>query len=58
MFQGLLGEVRSGVIDRVFRYLPRPVAMSEAPAETAPQTASASVAEAAARAGRKRHKKR
>jgi preprotein translocase subunit SecA len=58
MFQGLLGEVRSGVIDRVFRYLPRPVAMSEAPVETAPQTASASVAEAAARAGRKRHKKR
>jgi preprotein translocase subunit SecA len=57
MFQTLLGEVRSGVIDRVFRYLPRPVAVAEAPIES-PIEAPASAIEAAARAGRKRHKKR
>ncbi len=58
MFQNLLGEVRSGVIDRVFRYLPRPVAMAEAPVESAPQSASTPALETANRAGRKRHKKR
>lgn len=58
MFQGLLGEVRSGVIDRVFRYLPRPVTMAESPVESAPKAAATPVPEAAARAGRKRHKKR
>ncbi len=57
MFQSLLGEVRSGVIDRVFRYLPRPVAMAEAPVDRAPQS-SAPVIDVAARAGRRRHKKR
>jgi preprotein translocase subunit SecA len=60
MFQALLGEVRSGVIDRVFRYLPRMV-MAEAPAEAAAETTHAETTPAqieAARAGRKRHKKR
>ena len=37
MFQTLLGEVRSGVIDRVFRYLPRMVALETSTAtESAP----------------------
>ena len=59
MFQTLLGEVRSGVIDRVFRYLPRPVTMTEAPAETVVETpvAVATVTEPE-KSGRKRHKKR
>jgi preprotein translocase subunit SecA len=54
MFQTLLGEVRSGVIDRVFRYLPRMVAAEtslEPVAEAAPTAAaSAAQAEAANRA--------
>jgi len=62
MFQTLLGEVRSGVIDRVFRYLPRMVAAEtglEPVAEAAPTAAaSAAQAEAANRAARKRHKKK
>lgn len=58
MFQNLLGEVRSGVIDRAFRYLPPPVAVDQTPIESAPQLPAAPVSEAAARAGRKRHKKR
>jgi preprotein translocase subunit SecA len=58
MFQNLLGEVRSGVIDRVFRYLPRPVTIAEAPVETAVETSIPAPAEPPARAGRKRHKKR
>ncbi len=58
MFQSLLGEVRSGVIDRVFRYLPRPVAIADSPVEITPQAASTSESDAATRAGRKRHKKR
>jgi len=69
MFQTLLGEVRSGVIDRVFRYLPRMVTVTENPVEGAPaasgaQTSSPGVLsiseqnEAAARTGRKRHKKK
>jgi preprotein translocase subunit SecA len=59
MFQILLGEVRSGVIDRVFRYLPRMV-MAEAPVEVvAEATPAANAAQVeAAKAGRKRHKKR
>jgi preprotein translocase subunit SecA len=59
MFQNLLGEVRSGVIDRVFRYLPRPVTIAEAPAETAVEISTPAPAEPpSAKAGRKRHKKR
>ena len=64
MFQTLLGEVRSGVIDRVFRYLPRVVAVENDPAESAmeiPMAVPSDDAEdnsAAARAGRKRHKKK
>jgi preprotein translocase subunit SecA len=69
MFQILLGEVRSGVIDRVFRYLPRMVAATEnspevttpiasAPASTPATSSSDAQNEAAARAGRKRHKKK
>jgi preprotein translocase subunit SecA len=66
MFQVLLGEVRSGVIDRVFRYLPRMVAAESNPepeAEAAPAAAgststSAAQADAASRAARKRHKKK
>jgi len=71
MFQTLLGEVRSGVIDRVFRYLPRMVAV-ETPAEPAAaqvqvnvqaaQPAAKALTQAqaaeAARSGRKRHKKK
>jgi hypothetical protein len=59
MFQALLGEVRSGVIDRVFRYLPRMVA-AEAPVEAAVETIPVSTPAQveAARAGRKRHKKK
>jgi preprotein translocase subunit SecA len=60
MFQALLGEVRSGVIDRVFRYLPRMV-MAEAPVEAAPETTSTVSTPTqveAAKAGRKRHKKK
>jgi len=57
MFRNLLGEVRSGVIDRAFRYLPRPVAAADSPGELASQ-ASTPVPEVMARAGRKRHKKR
>ncbi len=57
MFQTLLGEVRSGVIDRVFRYLPRPVAVAEAPVESV-SPSSAPVVDVSARLGRKRHKKR
>jgi len=59
MFQALLVEVRSGVIDRVFRYLPRMV-MAEAPAESVVE-ASPSVSAAqteASKAARKRHKKK
>jgi preprotein translocase subunit SecA len=78
MFQTLMGEVRSGVIDRVFRYLPRLVAMTDSPVEVAApggsapragtgaiaetsspeSTSSSEQSEAAARAGRKRHKKK
>jgi preprotein translocase subunit SecA len=61
MFQALLVEVRSGVIDRVFHYLPRMVA-AEAHVEAVVETNStpvSTVAQAeAARAGRKRHKKK
>jgi preprotein translocase subunit SecA len=59
MFQALLVEVRSGVIDRVFRYLPR-VVMAEALAEVAVETQPAAVPAQVevARAGRKRHKKK
>ena len=63
MFQTLLGEVRSGVIDRVFRYLPRMVTVTESPVDSAlvgESLASSGNAqrEAADRAGRKRHKKK
>jgi preprotein translocase subunit SecA len=60
MFQALLGEVRSGVIDRVFRYLPRMVT-AETPAETVAAEASPAADNSqseASKAGRKRHKKR
>ncbi len=57
MFQELLLEIRSGVIDRVFRYLPRPVTQTEAPPESAPEPAAPAESEAQARAGRKRHKR-
>ena len=68
MFQSLLGEVRSGVIDRIFRYLPRlvavedtidpvPSAVSSAPALPA-QVHSTSQTEDANRNSRKRHKKK
>ena len=65
MFQELLVEVRSGVIDRVFRYLPRLVA-TEAPIDPepdAPQTPAGTLTAPArpdttAAAGRKRHKKK
>ncbi len=60
MFQNLLVEIRSGVIDRVFRYLPKTVT-----AERVLETSSDSAAnptpdqrEAAERARRKRHKKK
>jgi hypothetical protein len=54
MFQTLLGEVRSGVIDRIFRYLPRLVAAennleSAAPAATV-RTASVNTTAAPAHA--------
>ncbi len=60
MFQTLLGEVRSGVIDRVFRYLPRTVAAAtETPVEGVEETPEATVeVETANKAGRKRHKKK
>ncbi len=58
MFQSLLSEVRSGVIDRVFRYLPRPVAAAEASTESASPLTSTPVTDAVERVGRKRHKKR
>ena len=58
MFQTLLKEIRSGVIDRVFRYLPRPVVLAEAPAEAAVETSTSVVVETSSKAGRKRHKKR
>jgi preprotein translocase subunit SecA len=62
MFQTLLVEVRSGVIDRVFRYLPRMVAVEslpEAVTEAVPAAATNSAqVEAANRAGRKRHRKK
>jgi preprotein translocase subunit SecA len=67
MFQTLLGEVRSGVIDRVFRYLPRMVAANvDSSGSTSSGTVTSSPAastsntqnEAAARVGRKRHKKK
>ena len=64
MFQALLREVRSGVIDRVFRYLPRMVSaetsveIAAAEAAPAPVTQIAEQAAEAARASRKRHKKR
>ncbi|PWH15119.1 MAG: hypothetical protein DDG60_06520 [Anaerolineae bacterium] len=60
MFQTLLGEIRSGVIDRAFRYLPRPVAVREVtPVTEAPsQPADPISAAESSRGGRKRHKKR
>ncbi|MDW8277912.1 MAG: hypothetical protein RMJ85_07820 [Anaerolineales bacterium] len=60
MFQNLMGEIRAGVIDRAFRYLPRPVAVQTteaAPAEE-PVTPAPSPATESKRDGRKRHKKR
>ncbi len=60
MFHALLVEVRSGVIDRVFRYLPRMVvaeSTAEANATEASPAAPAQLEENA-KAGRKRHKKR
>jgi preprotein translocase subunit SecA len=63
MFQALLGEVRSGVIDRVFRYLPR-ITMTEAPTadetavEAAPVSTQAPAQVESNKAGRKRHKKK
>ncbi|MCX6078733.1 MAG: hypothetical protein NTW32_04290 [Chloroflexi bacterium] len=63
MFQTLLGEVRSAVIDRVFRYLPRLVAAETSSLETVTETAPSNVVtiskiDDANRAGRKRHKKK
>ena len=63
MFQTLLGEVRSAVIDRVFRYLPRLVAAETSSLETVTETAPSKVVtiskiDDANRAGRKRHKKK
>ena len=66
MFQELLAEVRSGVIDRVFRYLPRLVAVEsttdtsaqlDAPAAT-PAQLDAPSPDTSATSGRKRHKKK
>jgi preprotein translocase subunit SecA len=61
MFQTLLAEVRSGVIDRVFRYLPRTVAAESSPEsvpDAAPAVTSAAQVDASNRAARKRHKKK
>jgi preprotein translocase subunit SecA len=69
MFQVLMGEVRSGVIDRVFRYLPRMVstqafaeptgdAEPAAPQPQLPSQSASHPSEADARSGRKRHKKK
>ena len=63
MFQALLGEVRSGVIDRVFRYLPRLVAAEggvEAVLDAVDDTVdeSGGAGSDASRSARKRHKKK
>ena len=68
MFSNLMDEIRSATIDKVFRYLPRNVALDARPADAGVQVPAASlptiVASAgneeseASKAGRKRHKKK
>lgn len=62
MFQNLLAEVRAGAIDRIFRYLPRTVAVeTSAPttsAETPSKASTTTSASSIDKNSRKRHKKK
>jgi preprotein translocase subunit SecA len=58
MFQDLLKEIRSGTVGRMFLYLPRMVNVTETAAEETSAASQDQAESAAARAGRKRHKKR
>jgi preprotein translocase subunit SecA len=57
MFQTLLAEIRSGVVSRMFLYLPRMATVTETAAENDAQVSEARNESNAARSGRKRHKR-
>jgi preprotein translocase subunit SecA len=60
MFQDLLKEIRSGVVSRMFLYLPRLVNVTETVVETVdtPAAPQQSQPDTSSAVGRKRHKKR
>jgi preprotein translocase subunit SecA len=58
MFQELLKEIRSGMVGRMFLYLPRMVSMTETASEETPTASQNQDESAPTRLGRKRHKKR